>query len=75
MIDKLYIKEKYITDQGDMELFKGITYQLSFIDENKDTVICELCHGYLVVNGEICEVDNYNNVIGEIENIFNVRYE
>lgn len=75
IIDDIYVEDNYLGVKEDIELPKGITYQLTFIEEDLKEIKCMLSHEYFVINEEVYKVNDYNKTIKDIENLFDVKYD
>lgn len=75
IIDDIYVEDNYLGVKEDIELPKGITYQLTFIEEDLKEIECMLSHEYFVINEEVYKVNDYNKTIKDIENLFDVKYD
>ena len=75
IIDDIYVKDNYQGTIEDIDIPKGITYSLIFINKDLEEIECMFSHDYFVVDEEVYKVNDYDKTIEDIENIFDVKYE
>lgn len=75
IIDDIYIKDNYLGTKENIDIPKGISYILTFIDKDLEEIECMFAYEYFVINEEVYKVNDYNKTIENIENFFDAKYE